>query len=522
MGKIKLNPFRRFYAEISVSTYIIGVTLFFMAVYHLPFFSFVLSHLDIGSKSGIGIFFSVFLALFVVTSVLFYLFSLLSVRFLKWMTLLFMLTNALAVYFVLTYHVILDKTMMGNVWNTHTAESLSYYQPKIFLYLFFLGIIPAFIASRFKVLAEKRLVLLGKGLAILAVGVLIMYLNASTWLWLDKYAKRLGALAMPWSYTINAIRYKAKELKKAKKQIPLPSLSFKNDDKTIVVLVIGESARAKNFSLYGYKKETNPLLPSMNVTALPAKSTATYTTASVHSMLSYTGGTSDDYEVLPNYLQRGGAYVTWRTSNWGEPKLKVAAYKRAKDLKGMCQGEGCDYDEVLLSGLEEEISHVTQNKVFIVLHTAGSHGPSYYKKYPQSFEKFTPVCRSVDIQKCSKEEIENAYDNTIVYTDYVLSKVIAFLQKQHTSSLMLYASDHGESLGEKGFYLHGTPYAIAPDEQKNIPFIVWASKDFMKDKHLAKEEAEMYSQQYIFHTILGAFGVKSEIYDQTFDLFSHR
>jgi len=494
-------------------------TLFFMLVYHVPFFSLVFNHVDMGTFSGFLIFLSVSIALFVVTGFFFFLFSLISTKFLKYSTILFMLANSMAIYFVVTYHTILDKTMMSNVFNTNNAEALSYYQPKIVLYLFFLGVFPAYLFSRFMIQREKRTTLLLKAIGLLASGVLILYLNGSTWLWMDKYAKRLGALAMPWSYTINTLRYKIKEFKKSKKQILLPDCQFENKDKTIVVLVIGESARAKNFSLYGYKRQTNPSLENLDIKVLKAKSAATYTTASVHSMLSYIGDTSDDYEVLPNYLQRNGAHVIWHTNNWGEPSLKVASLQRAKTLKKECTGEGCAYDEVLLEGLEEKINKTPENTIFIVLHTSGSHGPSYYEKYPKSFEKFKPVCTTVDIQQCKQEEIENAYDNTILYTDYFLSKVITLLKRQHSKTCMIYASDHGESLGEKGFYLHGTPYTFAPDEQKEIPFIVWGSKSFLKDKKMYLDKNKVYSHQYIFHTILGAFSAKSTVYKKEYDIF---
>ena len=157
----------------------------------------------------------------------------------------------------------------------------------------------------------------------------------------------------------------------------------------------------------------------------------------------------------------------------GEPNIKIKNYQKAGDLEKKCQGSGCDYDEILLTNLKEQIQSSKKNKILLVLHTSTSHGPTYYKKYPPKFNKFTPVCKSVELGKCTQEELINAYNNTIVYTDYILATLIEKLkQLDEYNSLMFYVSDHGESLGEKNLYMHGIPKSIAPKEQLDIPFIV--------------------------------------------------
>ena len=509
--------------SISMTKFIIIISLVNMALYHLPLYSFAISNLNIFSFNGILTFFAVLVSLFVVTAFILFVFAIISYRLVKVFSILMMIGNSIALYFIVTYQVILDRTMMGNVFNTDTAEAASYYHPKIFLYLFFLGIIPAFLISKIHIKKPKRIRLALHALGVVVIGVLLMYLNAGTWLWLDEHAKRLGGMTMPWSYTINAIRYKARQLKKTEKQILLPSAKFSNDDRMVVILVIGESARAKNFSLYGYTRETNPYLEKMeNITVLKAKSTATYTTASVHSMLSYTGSDSDSYEPLPNYLQREGVDVIWRKNNWGEPILHVKTFETAGELKASCKGDGCDYDEVLLTNLDKEILESKKKKVFVVLHTVGSHGPIYHEKYPKKFEIFKPVCKTVDLKECTNQELINAYDNTILYTDFFLGKTIDTLKKiKDVPILLIYTSDHGESLGEYGLYLHGTPYSIAPDVQKNIPFIIWTSKSFVDKKGIQKidfKERDTYSHKNIFHTIMGAFGINSTIYNKQLDI----
>ncbi len=512
-----------FQHTISMSKFIFLITFIDMLIYHSPFYKYAISNLNIDSINGLLTFFSVLVSLFTVTAFLLFLIAAILPSIMKVFAIIIFLCNSLALYFVNTYNVILDKTMMSNVFNTNMSEATSYYDPKIFLYIVFLGILPSLFISKIKIEKAKRVRLVAYALSTAAIGVFIMYLNATTWLWLDKNAKILGGLSMPWSYSINAIRYIRTELKKDNKQILLPKANFLDNNKMLVVLVIGESARAADFSLYGYKRETNPQLKKQDILVLKnSTSTATYTTASIHSMLSYTGSDSDSYEPLPNYLQREGVDVIWRTNNWGAPPLHVKSFEEAGELKKSCKGDGCDYDEVLLTNLDKEILSSKKNKIFVVLHTAGSHGPTYYKKYPKKFEIFKPVCKSVDLKECTNQELINAYDNTILYTDYFLNKTINTLKKlKNIPVLLIYASDHGESLGEYGLYLHGTPYSIAPDVQKHIPFILWESKSFIKEKGFKTpyvKRQNSYGQNDIFHTILGAFDLRSSIYNKQYDL----
>ncbi|MFA7400368.1 MAG: sulfatase-like hydrolase/transferase, partial [Sideroxydans sp.] len=302
---------------------------------------------------------------------------------------------------------------------------------------------------------------------------------------------------------------------------------FVAQGKTVVVLVIGESARAANFSLYGYARNTNPLLSEAGAIAIPnSHSCSTYTTASIQCMLAHVDSSSTlihNYEALPSYLQSNGVDVIWISNNWGEPPLKVGTYLKASEVRGDCKGLGCQLDEGMLTGLAERIAKTPNDKVFVVLHQSGSHGPDYFNHYPQDAEKFSPACRSVQVQDCSADELNNAYDNTILFTDRFLSKTIALLRSlPNTSTLMMYASDHGESLGEHGLYLHGTPYSLAPDVQKDIPYIVWMSPAFKQDKTLTADAALSHAQhahETIFHSVMGAFDMRSEIYKPQFDIF---
>ncbi|MFW0735722.1 phosphoethanolamine--lipid A transferase EptA [Flavobacterium sp. T12S277] len=483
--------------------------------FHLPFYTYVFNHVDYKSLNGIVLIFSLIVLMLVLNAFVFYLIFSLSRYVGKFLLVLFFMINAVAVYFVNTYSVIIDESMIGNVLNTNFEESSSFFSFKLILYLIFLGIIPSIYIIKvniIKVALKKFLTL--SSLALLFIIVLV-FANASNWLWIDKNSKQLGGLAMPWSYSVNTSLFYIHKYKKNEKEILLPNAVIKDNQKSVVVLVIGESARSQNFSLYGYKKNTNPLLSkTKNLFHFNANSCATYTTAGVKCILEHTN--SDDlYEILPNYLYRNNVEVVWRTTNWGEPPVHIEKYQNRDILKKDCKGEECNYDEVLIRGLKEQILSSKKNKILIVLHTSTSHGPTYSKKYPPAFETFKPVCNSVELGKCSQEELFNAYDNTIVYTDYILSKVIEDLKElKEYKSAMIFVSDHGESLGEKNLYMHGVPISFAPKEQYEIPFIVWVSDN---SKQLKANKS--VSQNHVFHSVLNFLNIQSPVYNEQMNIF---
>lgn len=447
----------------------------------------------------------------------FYLLFSLSRRGGKVLLSLFFTINAIAVYFIHTYGVIIDESMMGNILNTNTEESSSFFSLKLVVYFLLLGALPCMLLWRISIERETRktfFIRLG-----LALGLLLglFALNANQLLWIDKHSKQLGGLAMPWSYTVNTALFYIHQAQKNKKEIRLPDATSTNEEKSIVVLVIGESARRQNFSLYGYEKNTNPLLAqTKNVYPFKANSSATYTTAGVKSILEHKDS-SDLYEILPNYLYRNQVEVIWKTTNWGEPPVHIAHYQSKEDLRKLCDSGTCGYDEILLTNLKEDILASTKNKILVVLHTSTSHGPTYNTKYPPAFEVFTPVCTSVDLSNCTQESLINAYDNTIVYTDYLLHRVIEDLKTlTDFKSTLLFVSDHGESLGEKNLYMHGLPMRIAPKEQYEIPFIVWVSDDNTKLK-----PNTLLSQHHVFHSVLHFLGITSSIYDEKMSIFEN-
>ncbi len=508
---------------------ILLISLVNVAIYHVPLYRYALDNLNGFSVNSLLTLITLSVVIFVVTVLIVSLMTLPTQRLLKPLAAMIFIGNSVALYFVQTYQVVLDKTMMSNVLNTNVAEASSFYHPKLFLYLILLGVVPAWLVMRKRFRTSSRLRLSLFAFLVLLLGIGWIYFASSTWLWIDKNAKKLGGMIMPWSYVINTVRYQASVLASSREQLPLPPASFTADGKAVVVLVIGESARAQNFSLYGYARDTNPLLSQTDAIALRgARSCSTYTTASISCMLSHdnTGALfGEQYEPLPSYLQRFGVDVIWRTRNWGEPPLKVQTYERDSAIKERCLGAtGCEGDEVLLSGLTERIRASTSDRVFVVLHQKGSHGPDYYNKYPPALERFKPVCKSVELNQCTEQELVNAYDNSIVYTDYLLNRVIGMLRGfSDRPTLLLYISDHGESLGEHGLYLHGTPYTIAPEVQKEVPFIVWMSPEFMRHKGVSGAQLQAqtaHSQDDVFHSVISAFDMRSEVYNAKLDIFS--
>ena len=513
----------------SAATFIAVAAVVNALLYHLPLFSFAMGNLDLSSFAGNLTLTTLLVVLLSETVLLFTLLALIWDRLLKPFCMLIAMGNAIAVYFVLTYHVVLDETMMGNVLNTDFAESSEYLHPTLIVYVLVLGVVPCWFLARVRIRQTPRSHLAVLVLICLSITVIWCLLASRSWLWFDANSKRVGGMMMPWSYVFNTGRYLLPRVMASGVQAPLPPASFSSTKKTVVVLAIGEAARAKSFQLYGYERSTNPLLSKAKVVALRnATACATYTTAAVRCMLSNldTGSSpfSRLYEPLPTYLQRNGVDVIWRTRNWGEPPINVETYQRASALSTDCTGVHCKYDEVLLSGLEQRIRASSSQTVFVVLHQSGSHGPAYYERYPPQFEYFKPVCKSVELGKCTHEELVNAYDNTILYEDYFLFRVIGILkQLRDTTTLLIYVSDHGESLGEYGMYLHGIPYSIAPNVQKDIPFIIWMSDEFIRQKAVQigrLESQRIHSQRDIFHTVMGAFSMHSDAYMRGYDIFS--
>jgi lipid A ethanolaminephosphotransferase len=260
-------------------------------------------------------------------------------------------------------------------------------------------------------------------------------------------------------------------------------VSEDHEGRELIVMVVGETARRDRFSLNGYGRETNPRLAAEASLVSYTKVTAcgTSTAISVPCMFSmldrvaFDRGEASHQENVLDVLTRSGVTVLWRDNNSGSKGVADRVLFEdftSPDINPLCDPECRDIG--MLEGLQEYVDS-QDGDILIVLHQMGNHGPAYYKRYPEEFERFSPACHSIELSACSLEEINNAYDNAILYTDYFLAEVIAFLKDNTPAyeTAMLYVSDHGESLGENGMYLHGAPYMFAPIEQTEVAVIAW-------------------------------------------------
>ena len=305
---------------------------------------------------------------------------------------------------------------------------------------------------------------------------------------------------------------------------------------TLVVLVAGETARADNFSLDGYARPTNPLLANddiINFTRVSSCGTATATSLPcLFSPLSrddYSDAAGKGSESLLDVLQRAGISVVWRDNNSGcKGTCDRVEYENLSHLAlpEYCKADGECFDEVLLEDLRKLVT-AHPGDLAVVLHQKGSHGPAYFQRIPQEFEKFTPSCHSSQLTTCDRQAIINAYDNTILYTDWVLDKTIKLLQREFADmdTALVYVSDHGESLGENNLYLHGAPYFVAPREQTHVPMLAWLSEnyrtDFSIDVECVRNEQELpLSHDNFFHSVLGMLQLNTGVYDPGLDIFA--
>ena len=475
----------------------IGTLLF----YNLPFFQFVIDK----SSESVWLVVSLVIIMLAVNFMMTCL-AMFCLRIVGRILLaIFSVINATAVYFILTYNVIIDATTIENVFNTRYSEASGFFSWGMWLFILVLGVLPALFCLLQPVVigkAKKLGIYCGSSLAVILV---VGLLNINQTLFFSEHDTELGGLLQPWSYIANTYRIISFIQDEQAEEIKLPDGKITDNEKAVVVLVIGESARKANFQLYGYQRDTNPLLSKQKgLKVFQANSCATYTTAGTKAILE-PKDCGDLYELLPNYAFRTGVDVSWRTSNWGEPPIHIEEYLTDTELAEQYPDVDSNYDGILYAGLRQRIESSSKNKVLMILHTSTSHGPQYANKYPKEFEVY------------KSDDIVNAYDNTIRYTDFLLDGLINTLRDMKDwKSAMIFISDHGESLGENNMFMHGLPMKLAPKEQYEIPFLVWTSEDFRTYKSGLPEVLE---QHYIFHSVLNLLSIQSPAYNEDYDIF---
>ncbi|MBO4907502.1 MAG: phosphoethanolamine--lipid A transferase EptA [Bacteroidaceae bacterium] len=504
---------------ISLVTFSCIVSIGTLLLYNIPFFNYAADNCNENVGGKIFLLASLVIIMLIVNFMMTYLVMFCMRIVGRILLAILSLINATAVYFIYTYSVIIDEITIGNVFNTRYSEASGFFSWSLWLFIFVFGVLPALYCLFQPVefgKAKKMGIYCGSSLGIVLI---IALLHIDKTLWFGQHDTELGGLLQPWSYVVNTIRVASMKHDKQAEEIKLPDGRITDNDKTAVVLVIGESARKANFQLYGYKRNTNPLLSKQEgLKVYQANSCATYTTAGVKAILEPIN--SDDlYELLPNYAFRTGADVSWRTSNWGEPPLHIDEYLSRNKLGEEYPDADKDYDGILFKGIRERIESSKKSKVLIVLHTSITHGPNYADRYPKEFEVYKPVARNVEESEKNVGMLINAYDNSIRYTDYLLDSLITTLRSiKDWNSAMIFISDHGESLGENNMFMHGIPMRLAPKVQYEIPFLVWTSNSFRNYKTDDKLP-EVLEQHFIFHSVINLLSIDSPSYNKDYDIF---
>ncbi|WP_310598804.1 phosphoethanolamine--lipid A transferase [Desulfobulbus sp.] len=444
---------------------------------------------------------------------------------------------ATVAYFSNNYNVVIDHTMVANIVQTNASEVYDLLSVKLLVYLLLLGIVPAGCVWWLRLAPtswEKELLTKAKITVVCVVTVFgLLFLSSDFFFSFFRVHEALRDYTNP-TYSLYSLgKYLRKNFAGGRTAIrPIGTdahIPATDTDRELVILVVGEAARADHFSLNGYARPTNPLLQQEDVVSFANMySSGTATAYSVPCMFSIypreqcSAQKTATTENLLDVLQRAGVHILWRDNNSDSKGVALRVpYQdfRQPSLNPMCEGE-CR-DEGMLVGLQEYIDAQKEGDIVIVLHQMGNHGPAYYKRYPPQFERFTPACATNQLNQCTKEEVINAYDNAILYTDAFLAKTIALLKKndRRFETAMIYMSDHGESLGEYGLYLHGLPYAMAPDNQKHVASIFWLGDRFGIDRQaLQAKAAERLSHDNLFHTVLGLLEIQTSVYDPSLDI----
>ncbi|WP_204772843.1 phosphoethanolamine transferase EptA [Lelliottia amnigena] len=452
-----------------------------------------------------------------------------------------------ATYFMHTYGAVIDKNMMVNVFETNSQEATALVTPQMLLWIAGIGLIPSIALLFIRVRSGKwwytLLMRFAAFLGALMVIILVASVFYKDYASLFRNNKSIVKMVTPANYVSAMMKYSQERwfagdqtLVRIGQDAHKGPAILAQKKKTVLILVVGEASRAANYSLNGYERDTNPQLKQQNVINFPhASSCGTETAVSVPCMFSgmprkkYDADLAHHQEGLLDVLAHAGVNVLWRENDGGckgacnrVPHTDMTQWK----LDQFCKDKSC-IDDVNFNRLDNVLDGLKQDTV-LVIHLMGSHGPAYYQRYPQAYRRFTPTCDTNQIQDCDHQALINTYDNTILYTDSVLGKAIDTLKARQATmnTALIYLSDHGESLGENGVYLHGTPYLLAPEQQTHIPFMFWLSPDYVKNFRVnetcLRDQAakQTVSQDNLFSTALGMMNIKSSVYQPQMDILT--
>ena len=468
----------------------------------------------------------------------------------------FLIRAAINSYFMDNYGVVIDRHALQSVFESDARESMEWLSVAMLWPVLWTGILPAtlihlFVRVRPRSLKRGILTRTVFLIACAAIALAAIALSYQSFASIARNHPALRDLINPFN-VVNAVRgYVRKALpvessllrRIGADAVRGNSWSATAEKPTLFVLVVGESTRAASFGLLGYPRDTTPELAKLPLVLFQqVSSCGTNTATSVPCMFSNLGRANYDehaansQENLLDIVQRAGFSVEWIDNNTGSKNVarRVIETSVATDNDAtLCNADGC-HDEILVRELTKRLDaiqvsqerHGKQVDTLLVLHQLGSHGPAYFQRYPKQFTRFTPICKSVELHKCTQEELVNSYDNSVLYTDFVLAKLIGMLeQRKQINTALLFVSDHGESTGESGYFLHGAPYAIAPKEQTQIPMFFWFSAGFkaqraLQETCMATQRMVPASHDALFPMVLGVLDISTAAYSPALDPFS--
>lgn len=529
--------------SISSNKFILLLSFYYLIVFNIPFFDTVKQGVEAQGDVNWLFVLSIPVLLFMLLNVLF---SLLTMKFVtKPFFILLTLVSSLVFYSSMKYGIIFDSNMIQNVVETTPSEAFTYFNTSSVLYFLLTGVFPCLLIYKINIIYRpflnemlRKVAFIFTFLIGIVVIVAVFYQNYAAFGRNNDSLKRLIIPSYVVGSTIKYIhgRYFTQALPYQQLGTDAVVNSAKNKKPNLIVMVLGETARAKNYTYFGYDRPTNEYTKGLGLLAFQnTTSCGTATAISVPCMFShlnrseYQLNKAQSQDTILDVLSYASIDVQWFDNDSGCKgvcnKVKNMMITKKNSPKD-CTSQSC-FDEALLTQLDMALMKAKPQNTLIVLHLMGSHGPTYYLRYPDHFREFLPDCPRSDIQNCNQQELMNTYDNTILYTDYIISQVIQKLKLYNSFDTgMIYMSDHGESLGEKGLYLHGMPYSIAPKEQTHIPFLLWFSARFYQQNHLNKtclqdlSQNGTFSHDNLFDSLLGIFNVKTHEYHQNQDVFS--
>ena len=468
-------------------------------------------------------------------------------RVLKPAIVLLLVATAGGAHFMWTYHIVIDSGMALNTMQTDWHEARALLTPRLVAVVLLGALLPSWLVWRIGIdhrpwgrQALRNLCGFAAGIAIVAALILLSFQPlASTMRNHPQLRYLMNPLNQLWAAGQTALGSRRSKGPVAPLGRDARLAASAGAKPRLLVLVLGETGRSGNFGVNGYERDTTPELAQAQAASFRnAWSCGTSTAASVPCMFSHLGrdgflARQQDSENLLDVLQHAGLAVLWIDNQPGGCK-GVCDRVPTVNTSGLADPQLCPNgecrDEILLQGLDERLAALPaarrEKGVVLVLHQMGSHGPAYAQRTPPAFKKFMPECASSNLPDCSSGQLRNAYDNTIAYTDHVLGSTIAWLrQRSDFDGALLYVADHGESLGENNLYLHGLPYAIAPDVQKHVPWVTWLAAGFEQGSgpsmQCLRARAETrITHDHLFHSVLGLMQVSTSAYRQALDAYA--